>query len=39
MALIVQKYGGTSLGSIERIKSVAMRVARPCPVRRTGSST
>ncbi len=28
MPLIVQKYGGTSLGSIERIKSVAMRVAR-----------
>ncbi|HTT74543.1 MAG TPA: aspartate kinase [Candidatus Binataceae bacterium] len=28
MALIVQKYGGTSVGSIERIKSVANRVAR-----------
>ena len=28
MALIVQKYGGTSVGSIERIKSVAQRVAR-----------
>lgn len=28
MALIVQKYGGTSLGNIERIKSVAQRVAR-----------
>jgi aspartate kinase len=28
MALIVQKYGGTSLGDIERIKSVAQRVAR-----------
>ncbi len=26
MALIVQKYGGTSVGSIERIKSVAQRV-------------
>lgn len=26
MALIVQKYGGTSVGSIERIKSVAERV-------------
>ena len=26
MALIVQKYGGTSVGSIERIKSVAKRV-------------
>ena len=28
MALIVQKYGGTSVGSIERIRSVAKRVAR-----------
>jgi aspartate kinase len=28
MALIVQKYGGTSVGSIERIKAVAERVAR-----------
>ena len=28
MALIVQKYGGTSVGSIERIKNVAQRVAR-----------
>jgi aspartate kinase len=28
MALIVQKYGGTSVGSIERIKAVAKRVAR-----------
>ncbi|HYA19148.1 MAG TPA: aspartate kinase [Burkholderiales bacterium] len=28
MALIVQKYGGTSVGSIERIKNVAKRVAR-----------
>ena len=28
MALIVQKYGGTSVGSIERIKTVAERVAR-----------
>ena len=28
MALIVQKYGGTSVGSPERIKSVAKRVAR-----------
>jgi aspartate kinase len=28
MALIVQKYGGTSVGSTERIKSVARRVAR-----------
>ncbi|HLC19108.1 MAG TPA: aspartate kinase [Thermodesulfobacteriota bacterium] len=27
MALIVQKYGGTSVGSVERIKNVAMRVA------------
>jgi len=28
MALIVQKYGGTSVGSIERIKNVAQRVAK-----------
>jgi aspartate kinase len=28
MALIVQKYGGTSVGSPERIKKVAQRVAR-----------
>ena len=28
MALVVQKYGGTSMGSIERIKNVAARVAR-----------
>ncbi|HUO06048.1 MAG TPA: aspartate kinase [Candidatus Binataceae bacterium] len=28
MALIVQKYGGTSVGSVERIKTVAERVAR-----------
>jgi aspartate kinase len=28
MALIVQKYGGTSVGSIERIRNVAKRVAR-----------
>ncbi len=28
MALIVQKYGGTSVGSPERIKHVAQRVAR-----------
>jgi len=27
VALIVQKYGGTSVGSIERIKAVAQRVA------------
>ena len=27
MALIVQKYGGTSVGSIERIRAVAQRVA------------
>lgn len=27
MALIVQKYGGTSVGTIERIKAVAQRVA------------
>ncbi len=28
MALIVQKYGGTSVGNIERIRNVARRVAR-----------
>ncbi len=28
MALIVQKYGGTSVGSIERIRTVAERVAK-----------
>ena len=28
MALIVQKYGGTSVGSPERIKNVALRVAK-----------
>jgi len=28
MALIVQKYGGTSVGSVERIQSVAERVAK-----------
>jgi aspartate kinase len=30
MALIVQKYGGTSVGSIERIKAVAQRVIDLC---------
>ncbi len=28
MALVVQKYGGTSVGSIEKIQNVARRVAR-----------
>ena len=28
MSLIVQKYGGTSVGSVERIRNVARRVAR-----------
>ena len=28
MALIVHKYGGTSMGSAERIQSVARRVAK-----------
>ena len=28
MALIVQKYGGTSVGTTERIKNVAKRIAR-----------
>jgi len=28
MALVVQKYGGTSVGSVDRIKNVARRVAK-----------
>jgi aspartate kinase len=28
MSLIVQKYGGTSVGTTERIKNVAARVKR-----------
>jgi aspartate kinase len=28
MALIVQKYGGTSVGSVEKIRNVAQRIAR-----------
>jgi aspartate kinase len=28
MSLVVQKYGGTSMGSVERIRNVARRVAR-----------
>jgi aspartate kinase len=28
MALVVQKYGGTSMGSVERIRNVARRVAK-----------
>ena len=28
MALVVQKYGGTSVGDVERIKNVASRVTR-----------
>ncbi|NDF59258.1 MAG: aspartate kinase, partial [Burkholderiaceae bacterium] len=28
MSLIVHKYGGTSMGSIERIQNVAKRVAK-----------
>ena len=28
MALIVQKYGGTSVGSIEKIRAVANRVIK-----------
>ncbi len=28
MALVVQKYGGTSVGTVERIRSVAERIAR-----------
>ena len=33
MALIVQKYGGTSVGSVERIRNVARRVAKWQPRR------
>jgi len=28
MALIVQKYGGTSVGSIDRIRNVATRIKK-----------
>jgi aspartate kinase len=28
MALIVHKYGGTSVGSVDRIKNVAQRLAK-----------
>ncbi|MEY2895922.1 MAG: hypothetical protein RL669_191, partial [Pseudomonadota bacterium] len=28
MALIVHKYGGTSVGTVDRIKNVARRVAK-----------
>ena len=28
MALLVQKFGGTSVGSVERIQAVAQRIAR-----------
>ncbi len=28
MALVVQKYGGTSVGTVERIKAVAQRIAK-----------
>ena len=28
MALIIQKFGGTSMGSIERIKQVAKRIIK-----------
>ena len=30
MALLVQKFGGTSVGSVERIKAVAERISRSC---------
>jgi aspartate kinase len=30
MSLIVQKFGGTSVGDVERIKNVASRVAKSC---------
>ena len=28
MALVVQKYGGTSVGSVERIQAVAQRILK-----------
>jgi aspartate kinase len=28
MSLVVQKYGGTSVGSVERIQAVAQRVIK-----------
>ena len=34
MPLIVQKYGGTSVGTIDRIQHVAQRIAR---IRKTGT--
>ena len=30
MALVVQKYGGTSVADLDRIRNVARRVARTC---------
>ena len=30
MALIVQKFGGTSVGSVERINAVAAKVIKAC---------
>jgi aspartate kinase len=30
MALIVQKYGGTSVGDVDRIKNVAQRIQKTC---------
>ena len=30
MSLIVQKFGGTSVGDVERIKNVASRIAKSC---------
>ena len=36
MALIVQKYGGTSVGSVERIQAVAEKVVLRGVVRRLG---
>ena len=35
MALIVQKYGGSSVGSVERIQTVAKRV---CETAKAGNS-
>ena len=36
MALIVQKYGGTSVGDVDRIRGVAQRVKELCGSRAPG---
>ncbi len=37
MSVVVQKYGGSSLAGIERLRAVAERVARDAARRATGS--